>query len=103
MAWRITRLYLVWVPYTNHSQRNEAVIMVTTGFDDFDNRICDLAERENECDSLFKEIKNGRGEKSLRYIAMRDSCKELRKENLRTAMPTSLALPTSFCLPGLTI
>lgn len=54
--------------------------MVTTSLNDFDNRIRDLAERENECDSLFKEIKNGRGEKSLRYVALRDSCKELRKK-----------------------
>jgi len=63
---------------------------VTTGLDDFDNRIRDLAEREKECDSLFQEIKNGRGENSLRYLTLRDSCKELRKEIIRTAMSAGL-------------
>jgi hypothetical protein len=58
---------------------------MTTGFDEFDNRIRDLAERENECDCLFEEIRKGNGEKSLRYIALRDSCKELRKEIFRSA------------------
>ena len=64
--------------------------MVTTGFDEFHDRIHDLAERENECDDLFEEIKNGNGEKSLRYLALRDSCKELRKEIFRTAMSAGL-------------
>ena len=63
---------------------------MTTGFDEFDNRIRDLVERENECDGLFEEIKNGNGEKSLRYIALRDSCKELRKGILRNAMSAGL-------------
>ena len=63
---------------------------MTTGFDEFDNRIHDLAERENECDGLFEEIKNGNGEKSLRYLALRDSCKELRKEIFRSAMSAGL-------------
>ena len=63
---------------------------MTTGLDDFDNRIRDLAEREKECDSLFQEIKNGRGENSLRYLSLRDSCKELRKEIIRTAMSAGL-------------
>jgi len=76
------------VLYTN--QPNEAVIVMTTGFDEFDNRIHDLAERENECDGLFEEIKNGNGEKSLRYLALRDSCKELRKEIFRSAMSAGL-------------
>ncbi len=63
---------------------------MTTGFDEFHNRIHDLAERENECDDLFEEIKNGNGEKSLRYLALRDSCKELRKEIFRSAMVAGL-------------
>ena len=63
---------------------------MTTGFDEFDTRILDLAERENECDGLFEEIKNGNGEKSLRYLALRDSCKQLRKEIFRSAMTAGL-------------
>ena len=58
---------------------------MTTGFDEFDNKIRDLAEREKECDSLFEEIKNGQGEKSLRYFELRDSCKELRKNIFKSA------------------
>ncbi len=61
------------------------MILMTTGSDEFDNRIHDLVERENECDDLFKDIKNGNGENSLRYLALRDSCKELRKGILRSA------------------
>jgi hypothetical protein len=76
------------VLFTN--QLNAAVISMTTGFDEVDNRIRDLAERENECDGLFEEIKNGNGEKSLRYLALRDSCKELRKEIFRSAMSAGL-------------
>ena len=63
---------------------------MTTGFDEIHNRIHDLAEREKECDDLFEEIKNGKGEKSLRYIALRDSCRELRKEIFRSAMSAGL-------------
>ncbi len=63
---------------------------MATGFDEFDNRIHDLAERENECEDLFEEIKNGNGEKSLHYLALRDSCKELRKEIFRSAMSAGL-------------
>ena len=63
---------------------------MTTGFDEFDTRIHDLAERESECDSLFQEIRNGNGEKSLRYLALRDSCKELKKEIFRSAMSAGL-------------
>jgi hypothetical protein len=63
---------------------------MTTGFVQFDTRILDLAQRENECDGLFEEIKNGNGEKSLRYIALRDSCRELRKEIFRSAMTAGL-------------
>jgi hypothetical protein len=63
---------------------------MTTGFDGFHNRIHDLAERENECDDLFEEIKHGNGEKSLRYLALRDSCKELRKEIFRSAKVAGL-------------
>jgi hypothetical protein len=66
------------------------MIVMTTGFDDFDNRIHDLVEQENERDNLFKEIKNGNGEKSLRYIALRDACKELRKQILRSAKSVGL-------------
>jgi hypothetical protein len=63
---------------------------MATSFDEFESRIHDLAERENECDGLFEEVKNGNGEKSLRYIELRDSCKELRKGIFRTAMSTGL-------------
>ena len=63
---------------------------MTTGSDVFDTRIHDLAEREKECDGLFEEIKNGNGEKSLHYIALRDSCKELRKDIFRSAMSAGL-------------
>jgi uncharacterized protein (DUF111 family) len=65
-------------------------VITTTGVDDFENRIRDLADREKECNSLFEEIKNGRGEKSLRYLALRDSCKELRREIFRTAKSAGL-------------
>jgi hypothetical protein len=64
--------------------------VMTTGFDEFHNRIHDLVERENECDDLFEEIKNGNGEKSLRYLALRDSCKELRREIFRSAKVAGL-------------
>ena len=63
---------------------------MTTGFDEFDNRIHDLVERENECDDLFKDIKNGNGENSLRYFALRDACKELRKGIFKSAMSAGL-------------
>lgn len=63
---------------------------MTTGFDEFDSRIHDLAEREKECDSLFQEVKNGNGEKSLHYLALRDSCKDLKKEIFRNAMSAGL-------------
>ncbi|MGA8903864.1 MAG: hypothetical protein WB661_02515 [Candidatus Bathyarchaeia archaeon] len=63
---------------------------MTTGFDEFDNRIHSLAERENECDGLFEEIKSGNGENSLRYFALRDSCNELRREIFRSAMSAGL-------------
>jgi hypothetical protein len=49
-----------------------------------------LAERENACDDLFEEIKNGNGEKSLRYLALRDSCKELRQKIFRSARSAGL-------------
>jgi phage FluMu gp28-like protein len=63
---------------------------MTTGSDEFDSRIHDLAERENECDGLFEEIKNGNGEQSVHYITLRDSCKELRKGIFRSAMSAGL-------------
>ena len=63
---------------------------MTTGFDEFDNRIHDLAQRENECDGLFEEVKNGNGDKSLHYLALRDSCKALRKDIFRSAMSAGL-------------
>jgi len=78
------------VPYTNDSQRIDLVIEVTTGSDEFDNKIRDLAEREKECEGLFEEIKNGKGEKSLHYFALRDSCKELRRDIFRSAMLAGL-------------
>ena len=74
--------------YTNPA--NEAEIVMSTGFADFDTRIHDLAKQENECDGLFEEVKNGDGEKSLRYIALRDSCKELRKGIFRSALSAGL-------------
>ena len=49
-----------------------------------------MVERENECDDLFEEIKNGNGGNSLRYLALRDACKELRKGIFRSAMSTGL-------------
>jgi hypothetical protein len=61
-----------------------------TGFDEFDTRIRDLAKREREVDGLFEEIKQGKGEQSLRYLALRDSCKELRKEIIRNALSAGL-------------
>jgi len=64
---------------------------MTTGFDEFDSRIRDLAEREKECDGLFEEVKSGKGEKSLSYLALRDSCKELRKEIFKKAMLAGLS------------
>ena len=63
---------------------------MTTGFDEFNNKIHDLVERENECDDLFEDIKNGNGENALRYFALRDTCKELRKEILKSAMSAGL-------------
>jgi len=66
------------------------MIVMTTGFDEFDNRIHDLVERENERDDLFKDVKNGNGEKSLRYLAIRDACKELRKAIFKSAMSAGL-------------
>ena len=65
-------------------------MVITTGLDDFHNRIHDLVARENECEGLFEEIKNGKGEQSLRYLALRDSCKELRKEIFRSARSAGL-------------
>ena len=58
--------------------------------DQFDTKIHVLIEQEKECDALFKDVKNGDGEKSLRYIALRDNCKELRKEIFRTAISAGL-------------
>ncbi len=63
---------------------------MTTGIDEFHNRIHDLVEQENECDDLFKDIKNGNGDNSLRYLALRDACKELRKGILRSAISAGL-------------
>lgn len=63
---------------------------MTTGFGEFDSKIHDLVERENECDDLFEDIKNGNGENALRYFALRDTCKELRKEILKSAMSAGL-------------
>jgi len=66
------------------------VIVMTTGFDVFDNRIRYLVDREKECDGLFEEIKKGEGEQSLRYFELRDSCKDLRREIIRAAMSAGL-------------
>ena len=78
------------MPYSSHSRLNEPVVVMTTGIDEFDNRIRELVEREKECDGLFDEIKNGRGEMSLRYFALRDSCKELRREAFRSGILAGL-------------
>ncbi len=64
--------------------------MMTKGFDEFDSKIHDLAERENECDDLFEDIKKGNGENSLRYLELRDACKELRRDILKNAMSAGL-------------
>jgi hypothetical protein len=66
------------------------MILMTTGFGEFNNKIHDLVKRENECDDLFEDIKNGNGENALRYFALRDTCKELRKEILKSAMSAGL-------------
>lgn len=63
---------------------------MTTGLDEFGNRIHDLVKRENECDDLFEDIKKGNGENSLRYLALRDTCKELRKGILKSALSAGL-------------
>ena len=63
---------------------------MTTGFDEFDNRIRELAQRQKECDGLFEEIKKGNGDQSFRYLALRDSCNELRKEIIRSALSAGL-------------
>ena len=63
---------------------------MTTGFDEFDNRIRYLVDREKECDGMFEEIKKGKGEQSLRYFELRDSCKDLRREIIRAAMSAGL-------------
>jgi len=65
------------------------MIFMTTDVE-FDNRIHDLVKRESEVDDLFKDIKNGNGENSLRYLTLRDACKELRKGIFRSAMSTGL-------------
>lgn len=65
------------------------VIFMTTDVE-FDSRIHDLVERESECDSLFNDIKNGNGDNSLRYLTLRDACKELRKGIVRSALSAGL-------------
>jgi hypothetical protein len=66
------------------------VLEMTTGVDEFDNKIRDLAEREKECDDLFDEIKAGNGEQSVRYIELRDSCNDLRRELFKRAKTAGL-------------
>jgi len=63
---------------------------MSTGYDEIDNRINDLAEQENECLGLFDQIKNGKGENSSRYVALRGSCNELRREIFRAAISAGL-------------
>lgn len=65
------------------------VIFMTTDVE-FDSRIHDLVEQENECDVLFTDIKNGNGDNSLRYLTLRDACKELRKGIVRSALSAGL-------------
>jgi hypothetical protein len=62
--------------------------------DPLQKRIHDLVARENECDGLFEEIKNGNGEESLRYLTLRDSCKELKSEIFRNARSAGLTRET---------
>ncbi len=57
---------------------------------EFDSRIHDLVEQENQCEVLFNDIKNGNGDNSLRYLALRDACKELRKGIVRSALSAGL-------------
>ena len=66
------------------------MITMSTGFDELDRRINELVEQEKECDDLFREIQKGNGEKSIRYITLRDACKELRKGIFRNAMSAGL-------------
>ena len=65
------------------------MIFMTTDVE-FDSRIHDLVEQENECDVLFKDITNGNGDNSLRYLTLRDACKELRKGIVRSALSAGL-------------
>jgi hypothetical protein len=67
------------------------MILMTSDFDEFDGRIHELVERENECDDLFKDIKNGNGDNSLRYLELRDACKELRQGIFRSARLAGLS------------
>lgn len=86
-----SRVYSIPVGLSNlYKPPNAIVILMTTDLGEFENRIHDLVERENECDDLFKDIRNGNGENSLRYLALRDACKELRRGILRSAMSAGL-------------
>jgi len=63
---------------------------MTTGIDEFDNRMRDLLAREKQCDDLFEEVRKGNGEQSHRYLTLRDSCMELRKELFKNAKQAGL-------------
>ena len=65
-------------------------IAMSTGFDELDRRINELVVQEKECDDLFREVKKGNGEKSVRYITLRDACRELRKGIFRNAISAGL-------------
>ena len=64
---------------------------VTVDSNDFEDKIRNLTSREMECEALFEHVKKGDGEKSFQYVALRDSCVELRKDIFRTAMSLGLS------------
>ena len=84
----------MWSEYFIPSSNIETLIVMTAGFDEFHSRIQDLAERETECNGLFEEVKKGNGEKSLHYLALRDSCRELRKDIFKNAISAGLTRET---------
>jgi hypothetical protein len=63
---------------------------MTTGLDELDNRIRDLTALQKQCDGLFEEVKKGKGEESLHYLALRDSCKQMRMEIIQSGLSAGL-------------
>jgi len=80
----------IWSKYFIRAKGNVILIALTTGFEEFDSKIRDLAVRENECDDLFEEVKSGKGEKSVSYLTLRDSCRAMRKELFKNARSAGL-------------